>query len=99
MLKKPKRVYVARRNTNNYKYSNQDIKMGTSKDVIKSAKVNSNQADISIRLTRKYPELSAKGHISELDRRHMIVITPSGERLHYVRGRQIPKKKTSARVY
>lgn len=99
-MRKQKRVYVVRRNTNNYKHSYHSPSMGSSNDVIRSAKVDSSQASTSVKFNRKHPSEAYPGHmIGELDRRHMVVITPSGERLHYVRGRQIPKKKTSARLY
>ena len=97
-MQKKRRVYVVRRNTNNYEYTKHSPSMGYAKEVNDSAKVDSKQAFTSIRVNKKgIVTVDPKYMISELDRRHMVVITPSGEKLHYVRGRQVPRKKSSVR--
>lgn len=99
-MQKRRNTYVSRRSTNRSDYSKSTSFMGSAKDVVANAKRNSDQGQVGAVYDRRfnrseYDELRK----ADLDRRVMIVISPSGVTSHYSGGRYVPKKKSSARSH
>lgn len=99
-MQKRRNTYVSRRSTNRSEYSKSTSFMGSAKDAIANAKRNSDQGQIGVDHDRRFNKSDFEElHKGDLDRRVMIVISPSGSISHYSGGRYVPRKKSSARSH